>query len=187
MTVLYVRQARPALRSRLCAPDPGAQRDAHKVHGGVAAELLFELGAVVGDGLIGDVQQGGDLGHGAACGEKAQDFDLACTEGRYRVGVGAGAWESDLPRHLGVQIGTAARYPLTASVNRAGWSFSAMQPLASASIARLATTKPAAPSGSSNTSARESVSKKRPASRYDNRVVVDDKNPQKLQPTLADE
>ena len=32
--------------------EPGAEDDAHEVHGGAGAELLLELGAIVGDGLV---------------------------------------------------------------------------------------------------------------------------------------
>ena len=43
-------------------------------------------------------------------GEQAQDFEFARAQARDRVGVGAGAQEGDLPRHLGMQIEAAVRH-----------------------------------------------------------------------------
>ncbi len=83
--------------------------DAHQVHGRACAQLLLELGAVVGDRLVGDVEKVGDLRHRASRRQKAQDFEFAGAQIRNRVRARISAQKGDAPRHLGVQIAAAVR------------------------------------------------------------------------------
>ena len=68
-------------------PDtPGSSRqmrvegNAHQLHGAARAKLLFQLGAIVGDGFVGNVQRVGDFGHGLARCDQAQNLQFARAE-----------------------------------------------------------------------------------------------------------
>ena len=85
--------------------------DPHEVHRAARPELLPELGAVVGDGLVGDAQDVGNFGHGLAPGEKAQDFQFAWRKVGNAARVGPGAQERDLAGHFWMQVAAALGDP----------------------------------------------------------------------------
>ena len=174
-------------------------------------------------GLVGDVQKVGDLRHRAACGEQAEDFELPRAQARDRVGDGAGAQKSDLPRHFRMQIAPAVRHrldrageqrrivvlgdialgpgldrargdgrivvhaeddeprlrlaledPAKSSSPESPGRLMSIDPDLRPEVEKAA--KPAAPSCASNTSTPAPL-QKRPASRDDDRMVVNDENP----------
>ena len=84
--------------------DSCAEGYPHEVHGGASAERTLEPRAIVGDGLVGNVQLVGYLSHGAASGQQMQDFEFPSTEIGNRVGVSAGTQECYAPRHLGITV-----------------------------------------------------------------------------------
>src|SRR5271165_6828998 len=89
----------------------GIDGDAHQVHRAARAQLLLELSAVVGDGLVGDAQDVGDFGHGLALGEKAQDFQFAWRKVGNAARVGPGAQERDLAGHFWMKVAPAFSDP----------------------------------------------------------------------------
>src|SRR5208282_2132992 len=81
--------------------------DPHEVHRATRAELLPELGAVVGDGLVGDAQDISNLSHRLALGEKAQNFQFARAQVGDSARVGPDSEERDLTSHFWVKIAAA--------------------------------------------------------------------------------
>jgi hypothetical protein len=75
---------------------------------GVQVELGEDRVDVLGDGAVGDHQDGGDLGVGASLGHQREHVALALRQRRQRVGATA---QQQLGDHLGVERGAARGHP----------------------------------------------------------------------------
>ncbi len=77
--------------------------DADEVDHGAGAELVFDDGAGIGDGLVGNVDVAGDFGGALAAAQQPDDFQFAGVELGKRIVGGLQVVERQLLGDFGVQ------------------------------------------------------------------------------------